>query len=381
MTLTRLQTQANALKTWVSDIALPFWAEAGRDSRSGWYEHLNLDRSPDKLAIRRHRIHARQVYTYALAEKLGWYPGRVVAVETFQFMTHYGHVVDDKAGFIHLLKPDLTVQDDTRDLYDHAFYLFACASLFSIGEEKLAHKTLSAITDYINTSLTSEFGGWRESNLDKLPRRQNSHLHMFEAAMAWMDISDNSIWRNYADEVFSLFEKHFYDPEHQIVREFFNMDWSRVEGPKGETVEPGHGAEWVWLLRQYESRTGINTSRYADSLYEMVLKYPSKFLNDEEDIARNVRRDSKRLWCQTELIKAHLAQAEFGNNNAITRASKSVDGFYETYLTSDGVWVDQINSEGEPIAPTIPVSTFYHVICMITELCRVTDLLSEKVKA
>ena len=118
--------------------------------------------------------------------------------------------------------------------------------------------------------------------------------------------------RALADQIIELFQTRFFDRDHHIIREFFNADWSIAAGDLGETAEPGHAAEWIWLLGWYERLTGISQAEYANALYTRLLSKPGDFLNDEEDVFGNVRRETRRLWCQTELIKAHLAQAERG---------------------------------------------------------------------
>ena len=53
-------------------------------------------------------------------------------------------------------------------------------------------------------------------------------------------------------------------------------------------------------------------------------------------------------------------------------AAATIDALFPTYLTTDGLWNDQINACGTNVAQTIPVSTFYHILCMATEADRVS---------
>lgn len=361
-----LLSQARGLETWLREKALPYWAENGRDARGGWYEHLLLDGSPDPDAIRRLRVQARQVYVYALADKMGWYDGREIVESSFAFMRDYGFEKGGKPGFIHLLKPDYNVHNPKRDLYDHAFYLLA--SLWA-GQPDMIDKIQSFIA-----TLASPQGGWAEGAPATLPRRQNPHMHMFEAALHGYDITGEAHWVERAKGIFELFKTRFFDPQYHIVREFFDADWTVSDGALGETAEPGHAVEWVWLLWMFERRTDIDTSDYARKLYDKALENGNRFLNDEEDITGAPRRETKRLWVQTELIKAHLAQTERGDKSARDKAANIIAKFRNTYLKESGTWVDQIDATGTPIADTIPTSTFYHIICMIYEAQRVAKL-------
>lgn len=367
--MTALAKQAARLESWTRDVALPFWAGQARDLDGGWYEHLKLDKSPDADAIRRLRVQARQVYVYALADRLGWYESaRDVANTTFDFMVEKGYRPDGKPGFVHLLTPKCTVHDPRRDLYDHAFYLLACAN---VGER--GHQIASETMDLIN-SWESPSGGWIEGDPHQLPRRQNPHMHLFEASMAYFDLTGDKKWLSLTSTVFGLFKQNIFDSKHHIIREFFDEDWNYYADPQGNSAEPGHGVEWVWLLGQYENLSGADTSEYARLLYDRAFSGQPDFLNDEEDVGGNIRRDTKRLWVQTEVVKCHLAQAERGLAGSADMAAAAIEGLFQYYLNNDGSWVDQIDGSGKPIAKTIPVSTFYHVICMAAEAVRVSHL-------
>lgn len=369
-----LACQSERLDRWISDEALPFWARTAIDYRGGWYEDLDLGGSPNADKIRRMRVQARQIYVYALADKMGWYPGKPIVRNTFNFMCDYGLEPHGDPGFIHLLSPDYETENPLRDFYDHAFYLLGCGWAYHATGDLAPLETGENVLRFIDTALSSPEGGWRENPAGDTPRRQNPHMHFLEACMAWHDITDDPKWMDYAARIYTLFQKHFFDPEHHIIREFFDDDWTVAEGEKGETAEPGHAAEWIWLLLLYQKRSGVDTSDYAKKLYTKLLQAGEGFQNDEEDVHGNPRRTTKRLWVQTELIKAHLAQAERGVDGAAERAAKTTDQFIEKYLRGDGTWCDRLNWAAKPDAKTIPTSTLYHIACMVYEAGRVSKL-------
>ncbi len=386
--MSALCEQAHRLKIWLSQCALPFWQKHGRDEQGGFYEHLLLDRAPDRRAIRRHRIQARQVYVYATAQKLGWYDAQNIATECFDFMCRQGHQRGDQPGFIHRLNSDYSVNDARRDLYDHAFYLLACASIVNMGlsPHHPAHQKALAIGDdimhFIDTYLASDMGGW----LEEFPtmrnyRRQNPHMHLLESFLAWFDATGNTIWMERATLIIKLFEEHFFDPKHHIIREYFHLDWSVYKDKDRSKTQPGHAAEWIWLLWEYEKHQPRNSAnsipKMAQALYDKIMLGRSVFLNDEETIKADICRDSKRLWVQTELIKAHLAQYEQGSPGSDDMAAAAIEGLFKCYLNPDGTWNDQINSHGQNIAQTIPVSTFYHILGLGMEADRLSSHLAQ----
>jgi mannose-6-phosphate isomerase len=127
-------------------------------------------------------------------------------------------------------------------------------------------------------------------------------------------------------------------------------------------------------LGQYEGRTGINTRKYADALYGRLLKSTKPYLNDEETKDGRILRGTKRLWVQTEWVKAHLSQFEFGNLESAGLAVDTVKHIFDNYLNTDGSWCDRLSEQNTRVNAAIPTSTFYHILCMTAELCRVSGL-------
>jgi len=365
-----LSQSSARLRDWCAIRALPYWAEHAQKPDKSWVEHLHLDGSPDLDAERRWRVLARQVYVYAKASSLGWYDGKAIAVSTYEKM--------QSVGFVHRVSPAGAITNPMRDLYDHAFYILAASSLYGLTKEKKYLEDAEALLEWIDATLAHPSGGWKETNEANLKsaRRQNPHMHLLEASLFLHGVTRNPKHLRYAQEVFALFEAHFYDANSHTVSEFFDADWRLESGVKGQTAEPGHAVEWIWLLGQYHQATGQDIAAYQNALYRAAQSRRRWFLNDEEDKSGDIRRDTKRLWVQTEVIKAHLAMAERGVPGARDMAAAVINALFPTYLTYEGLWNDQINSANANIAKTIPVSTFYHILCMAAEIERIAALPS-----
>ncbi|WP_051279891.1 AGE family epimerase/isomerase [Hellea balneolensis] len=361
-----LKQSAEKIRNWVIGKALPLWADRAQHKSGRWVEHLNLDGTPDLSADLRWRVLARQIYVYAEATRWNWFDGKEIARQTYEHMR--------ERGYVQRVRADGTVTERRRDLYDHAFFLLASISLYRLTKEP---QYLAAVEDICST-LDTEFkhpdGGWRETPRGALPRRQNPHMHLLEAFLYLYNETRDPNHLAYAEHIIGLFKAHFFDSKHHIIREFFNEDWSYYSGEQGTTAEPGHAMEWIWLLYRYEFSSGRDTKLWRQALYANALKQRGYFLNDEEDIKGNIRRETRRLWVQTEVIKAHLTMAENNVSGSADMAAAFIDGLFETYLKTDGTWCDQTNACGGQIAKTIPVSTFYHIACMAFEAERVSGL-------
>ena len=360
--------------------ALAYWAQNGCDPRGGAYEHLFMDGAPDADHLRRVRVQARFVYVYAHAAELGWYEGSKSACDhVWKFLTGPGFAGGDfiregPKGCAHLVTGTGAMHDDMRDTYAQAFVLLCGAWRYKAFDDEIALKTAEDTLNYLDTHVKADSGGWYEA----LPapatkqRRQNPHMHLFESFLALYELTGKAIYLARADEMFALFEAHFFDEERKALLEFFNPDWSPENGDGGPT-EPGHMMEWCWLLRVYEKLSGKNMDRYANALFEGGMEYGLNaklgLLCDAVELDGTPSKPTLRSWPQTELIKASVAQAAAGQSAYLKDATKAIRALMKYYLdvSVKGGWADQLDPEGNIISKVMPTSTFYHLFCAAVE--------------
>lgn len=370
---------------------MPFWAEAGVDRRNGGFiERLSLDRQPEPEADRRLRVQARQIYAFSHAHLLGapdW--ALSTARDGFAFLTSHGWNSD--GGWHHLLAGDGTPKDRRNDTYDHAFVLFAMAWLYKAGGDRTALDWADRTMAFLDLQLADpdhdgHWGGYREQKATDgstglLPRRQNPHMHLLEACLALFEATGDRAWRDRATALIGLFHAHFFDAGTGTLIEFFTADWQPAPGAEGLLREPGHHFEWVWLLLHYRRLTGDDSVvGPADRLYRTALDrgidtppagIPAAF--DSVDAAGGIVDHGKRLWPQTEAIKAHLARHELlGDPDAEARARAHLAMMFDHYLDAGGpVWRDRLARDGSEISDHIPASSLYHLFLCIAETMRV----------
>ena len=369
------QNILGTLRTLMTERSLPLWAHEGWDSsRGGFVERLGPDGKADQLAPRRVRVQARQIYSFAIAARLGWYPqGREIAMKGMDYMLAKARSPDGRPGFVHLIDPDGNVLNSLRDAYDHAFVLLAMATLYELSGDASLRGEMDSLVAFLDRELRSPHGGYIEGIPPTLPRRQNPQMHLFEAMIAAFDATHDLSYQNRAGDLFGLFAASLYDARRQALGEYFEEDWSRIEPV---VVEPGHQAEWVWLLRGFERITGCPTGRHRAQLLSSALRYRDEAtgcLIDEGDAEGNIRKSTRRLWPQTEIAKAWIAQAEVGEQGAADKACEALARLHRHYLSHPvpGGWYDQFDRDNRSLVDTIPASSFYHIICAIAEAERV----------
>lgn len=368
MPMTTIAEAQSHARAWLFDYAAPLWASQGVHSDGMFAERLDLDGQPVSMN-RRLRVQARQIYSYCAIGALGWEgPWRSRVEAAVDILLKRGRRSDGL--FVHLFSPEGEVINQSLDLYDHAFGLFALAhagralgrnDLFDVAEE---------IQDILDAKWARPEGGYWEGELTPCPPyRQNPHMHMLETALAHYSASGRPRWLAMAERLRGLFRTKFWDSRSGAVTEYFDVNWNRLTGDQGDVVEPGHCLEWAWLFE-----TGFADTELSDALTGFARK---NGICDRRGVAINeVRRDgtvidgAARLWPQTERLKA--AMARFKRTGGADEEAEAVAAYKGLALYFDapatGVWRDRMNVDGSWVQEAAPASSFYHIVCGLTEL-------------
>jgi mannose/cellobiose epimerase-like protein (N-acyl-D-glucosamine 2-epimerase family) len=366
---------------WMRADVLPFWAEHGCDNETGWFhERLLADGSAELGATQRLRVQFRQIYTYSHAAVLGWHKdGRAIGLKAFHEVMRRGWAVDGQPGFVHLIRPDGSVESLLRDSYDHAFAVLALSWLKRATGDAAVNKALEDTLAFVDSHLTAQDGslleGWQEGHQPALPRRQNPNMHWFEAMLALKETRSHPS----ADERLERARRHFdrmLDFTTHTIGEYFDDDWLPLAGPAGDSVEPGHLVEWAWLLRQHERILGQKPHQLPSQLIDAARRGSDPttgLLVDETDRGGTIRRGTRRIWLQTELVKAFLADAEIRVPGAEKQARKAI-AIMETYYLRKPFhhgWIDQLDSDLKPVPGPVQSSILYHLFVAVAEAARV----------
>lgn len=366
------------LKGWLLDHAYTRWWAHGADlERGGFYERLSTE-GIGLAEPRRARVNPRQIYCYSHASDLGWAGPAEEAVEhgLEYFLRHYRR--PDRL-FRGLVNVDGSVVTERAVLYDQAFALlaFACAyDTFSREEDRQMARELH---DLLRAQLGHHIAGFEESQPRILPLISNSHMHLLEASLEWMELDHEPLWADLAEEIVELALTCFIDPTTGFVLEFFDREWRPAQGLEGRIVEPGHQYEWAWLLlrwaaRRKEARSAGRAIEAARKLVQLAEEYG---VDRARGVAVNtmltdkvVRDPQARLWPQTERIKAACTMAELTRDPLYWAAADEAARALLKYLSTPvpGLWYDKMTVEGTLIEEPAPASSFYHIVCAIMEM-------------
>ncbi len=370
------------IDNWLFQSCLPFWAEHGRDRQyGGFIEDLNLDGSDAARDFKRVRVPCRQVYAFSHAKLLGFDDGAPLIMDGVEYLATRAWM-PDKQAFARRLTRAGEVLDDTIDLYEHAFALFAFAWAYRATGEAACAQWAGKTADAIEMHLRSrETPGFYHQIPADCWRQQNPHMHLLEASLAAYEFIGEDRYRDFAREVAGLFRSKFFDHENHTLTEFFEADWARAPGEAGDIVEPGHHFEWAWILRRCGGVLGEDFSAEIRGLVAFANEHG---VDPRTHAARNsVSRagspidGGSRTWPNTERVKAGVALLESGDRRGADMVRQSMSLLLTRYLTSyggvqipDGGWIDAFDAAGQPMAKLMPASTLYHVLLACSEYLR-----------
>jgi mannose-6-phosphate isomerase len=373
----KLQHLAKGLERWLTTSALPLWQARGVDRvHSGFIEWMGQDGQPQPAAKRCYP-QARQIYVFVQAGLMGWDGPWLESVE--QGLDFFLRVFPRSDGLMRLrVGADGAVEDETPRLYDQAFALLLLATARRVLPDRSDLEVRAVVLrDRLLADRRAPGGGFIE--VVGQPFYANPNMHLLEAALAWVETSDDPAWGAMADEIAELALAKYIDAGGGFLREYFDAAWSPAAGDDGRLVEPGHQFEWAWLLMNWSRLRGRPEALApAARLYEVgqigVDKSRGVAINALWDDL-SVRDADARTWPQTEWIKAAVAMARLEATGSARRADFEADAAaavraLNQYLQTPvpGLWWDRRLADGSFADEPCPGTSFYHIVCAIAEL-------------
>ena len=365
-----LITAAKKLRQWLFEAALPLWWRVGADhALGGYHERIDFDGTP-MILPRRSRVAARQAFCYHVAGRLGWSgPWREAGQHALRFLRQ--HFVQSDGTVLSTVDQDGGVLDATFDLYNQTFALLAYACGHgSLDPSGGWQSQAYALVETLKRGFAHPTGGFLEGRNGELPLRANPHMHLLEAALTWLVIDTNPIWRDIADEIAALCLSRFIDRDTAALHELFASDWTPTSGTPSEVLEPGHHYEWAFLLDRWAKLTG--RTRPA-GVAKLIAFADAKGVDRERRVAINgIKPDGNaydataRLWPQTERLRAYLIDRNDGDEGRLREAIESLSRYLNAPLP--GLWYENLAADGRFVVEAAPATSLYHIVGAISEL-------------
>jgi mannose-6-phosphate isomerase len=372
-------------KQWLRDDVCPLWLSEGVDWKHGAFEEcLSLEGKAVEMP-RRVMVQARQVFSFRLASELGCCDQskaqQAIQLGIQSIIKNYS---EPSGAFVHAVDMHGKVQNVKPDLYGQAFALFGLAQAYLL-EKNLQYKMRAAeLVSYLDASRRVEGGGFSELSDKDILYQSNPHMHLFEAAVAWMEIDSDPIWKNLASEILELCLEKFIDPVSGALAEHFNHGWSRILHDGKFMWEPGHQYEWAWLMGRYQKQTQRNLSRVREKLYSNAEAYgvnsATNAVVDEVWSDFTMKTRSSRFWPHTERVKAALQMglepsAAHDKAKYAKAADDSMEVLFKYFaVPHKGLWFDTWTENGEFKIQPAKASSLYHIIGAIYDYVKFRPL-------
>lgn len=359
-----------ALASWLTETAWPLWRDHGVDrARGGFHEALEPEGLACRAEFRRLRVVTRQTYVFAEAAR-GGLAGAAELVELgIDFLARHARQADN--GYAWRFDLNGAVIDNRRDLYDHAFVLLALASAAAVLPAAPLKAEALGLLGWIERHMPHPAGGFVEAlPIPEGPRRQNPHMHLLEACLAAWEAFAEPAFLLRAGALVNLFLTRLFQPASGSLPEYFDQDWApEPAGPGGHAVEPGHHAEWIWLLDRFgRAMTSLGKAPPArlEAASWALARFNDRFaehpahgaLIDALAADGSPRAASARLWPQTERLKAEAIRRP-NLPHGLPRALACLAPFLAHPVP--GLWHERRDAEGAFLPGPVPASSLYHL--------------------
>jgi mannose/cellobiose epimerase-like protein (N-acyl-D-glucosamine 2-epimerase family) len=325
-------------------------------------------------------VQARQVIVYAKAGRLGW-PGPWREAVERGVRVLIERCIRTDGGAVHTLGRDGRPKDSRRDLYDTAFVILALAEAsIALGGRPDFTAAADQLSHWLDTNWRHPAGGFLEGDISETPpRRQNPHMHMFEAALSLYEATSDASHLQRAEAIASLLAAKFADAQTGAVREYLDDSWRRLDGDHGDICEPGHQFEWCWLLYRCRALSGADRTALAERLRIHAEVYGVSregVVFDENRSQWNAAHQQLTLLAAHRARQSSLARYEASGDPRAAQAALQAIEMIWSYCDTDvpGLWRDRRQADGSYAETTARASSLYHVVLALSELIRVADL-------
>ncbi|MGX4731198.1 AGE family epimerase/isomerase [Pseudomonas corrugata] len=341
------------------EVIVPMWQGPGWNAELALpYESLDAAHTP--LPPQRYRAMAcaRQLYVFAslIGEVTGAEERAAALFRSLQRHFHDG----EHGGWFYSIDPQGAPLDTGKDLYTHAFILFACAHYWDKVREPLVESVLNAALEVIARRFATGDGLYEASlkrdwsTLGTGPL-QNPLMHLAEAFLATLSVRDDANVRQALLSLCDGMSKHFIEPKLGVIME---KPLKAVDN----WFEPGHQFEWYFLLASspllqdgqlrvalqrsfgYTEQEGVNPQ--SGAVCAMLSPKPGT-------VARDV---TQRIWAQAEYLRALTLRP--GSQDVLLRQLQALQ---QHFLHAKG-WNECLDTDGLVSRRDMPSTTPYHLM-------------------
>jgi mannose-6-phosphate isomerase len=345
--------QAHFLQTIV-----PVWLGPGWNAQLALpYEAVDAAHQP--LPAQRYRAMAcaRQLFVFSsLIDHPAVPEAGARAAALFRSLQRHFHDAEH-GGWFYSIDPQGAPLDRGKDLYTHAFIIFACAHYWAKVREPLVESVLNAALDVVAERFADDDGlyeavlGEDWSTLESGPL-QNPLMHLAEAFLATLEVREDAATLAALIALAEAMQRRFIDAEHGVMLE-------KPLGAVNNWYEPGHQFEWFFLL---ESSPQLRGSALHQSLTIAFGRSETQGVDPQTGAVLaalasdgQLKDGTQRIWAQAEYLRALTLRPD-----SETALSRQLRGLQERFLHPSG-WNECLDGDGNVSRIDMPSTTPYHL--------------------
>jgi mannose/cellobiose epimerase-like protein (N-acyl-D-glucosamine 2-epimerase family) len=349
-----------ALRAHFAQAVLPAWRGPGFNAALRLpYEALSPhDHAP--LPPKRYRAMAcaRQLFVFSDAGDLEH------AATLFASLRHYFQDTQN-GGWFYSVDASGGPLERQKDLYTHAFVVFACAHYARKSGSKEAFAVLDETAKLIETRfcdgsngsngsallnavLADDFGATLEGPL------QNPLMHLAEAWLAAREATGDPAYDTRLNALAQVMADTFvHEPTGSIAE--------LPMGTAGNRLEPGHQFEWYFLATGsgHAAFEAAGLTARLERAFDFAVRHGVEEKTGAVwaaiDESGRVIDSTQRIWAQTEYLRALATRGVTGE-----ALSRQIERFGERFLHARG-WIEARSGNGEIVRAEMPSTTPYHL--------------------
>lgn len=333
---------------WNADMALP-------------YEALDAQHRP--LPVQRYRAMACARQLYLFSSRIGQPGAAERAAALFRSLQKHFHDAEH-GGWFYSIDAQGKPLDRRKDLYTHAFIVFACAHYWGKVGEGLVEATLNAALEVVDQQFARDDGLYEASlgedwaDLGSGPL-QNPQMHLAEAFLQVLAVREDEHVQQSLLQLCEALQMHFVEPQHGLMLE-------KPRGAVDNWFEPGHQFEWFYLLETSPLLRGTPLHASIDKAFGYAERVGVKnaAVLAMLDVEGNVLDATQRIWAQAEYLRALVLRS--GNEAKLLAQLKAME---QQFLHAGG-WYECRDGAGLVSRHDMPSTTPYHLATCLQGLQR-----------
>ena len=347
-----------AVQQHFREVIVPLWQGLGWNAELALpYEALDAEHRP--LPPQRYRAMAcaRQLYLFSsLIGEPAVPTAQDRAAALFRSLQQHFHDAEHGGWFYSIDAYGLPL-DQRKDLYTHAFIIFACAHYWAKVREPLVESVLNAALEVVAVRFATDDGLYEASldrdwsSLESGPL-QNPLMHLAEAFLATLAVREDAGVQTALGRLCDALQRRFIDRQHGVMME-------KPLGAVDNWFEPGHQFEWFFLLESSPQLKGT----LLHSALERAFVYAEQAGVDPQtgtvsgmlDINGTVRDGTQRIWAQAEYLRALTLRP--GSQELLGR---QLNALQQRFLHAGG-WYECLDAAGTVSRRDMPSTTPYHL--------------------